>query len=350
MTTCYLSPIGNSPQTSTSGAPLSGGSITTYQAGTSTLVATYTDSSGVTPQANPITLNTYGLPNSPIWLTKGQSYKLIIKDSLGNTIRTIDTVTGINDPTALGISFGSDGTFDFRNRFRNGNFAINQRVVSGTVTLAAGAYGHDGWKAGSGGCTYTFIASGADTVITISAGSLLQIVDGENVEGGVYSLANRGTAQARIAVNGGSTSGGYAPATTTAPLQSASATAGQSVTVEFATGTLDRVQLEPGTVATSFERRPLAVEFSICQRRLQFIGFGIAQNVTSGNTYGGTVVFPMMSAIPTWTNVSQHTNTSFQSTPNLVDVWAANILDWTAIASASSFGRVSYYGRLSTES
>lgn len=97
----YLSPIGNSPQTSTSGAPLSGGLIYTYQAGTTTPTATYTDNTGGTPQANPIVLNTYGLPASPIWLQIAQATKFVIKDSLGNTIRTIDNVVGIDDPVPI---------------------------------------------------------------------------------------------------------------------------------------------------------------------------------------------------------------------------------------------------------
>lgn len=160
---------------------------------------------------------------------------------------------------------GTDGTLMFRNRLRNGNFTVNLRAVSGTVTLAAGAYGHDGWKAGASGCTYTFATSGNSTVITISAGSLLQIVEAGLIEGGTYALSNQGTAQARIAVNGAATSGAYASATTAAPLLSASATANQQVTVEFTTGTIDRALLEPGTLATAFERRPRAVELAINQ-------------------------------------------------------------------------------------
>jgi hypothetical protein len=152
-----------------------------------------------------------------------------------------------------------------RNRLINGNFAINQRGVSGTVTLAAGAYGHDRWKAGAGGCTYTFTSSGADTVITITAGSLQQIVEGANIEGGIYTLSHAGTAQARVAVNGGAPSGGYAAA----PLQTASATGGQTVTVEITTGTVSRVQLEAGSAATPFERRQFGQELALCQRYFQ---------------------------------------------------------------------------------
>jgi hypothetical protein len=156
-----------------------------------------------------------------------------------------------------------------RNRIINGNFAINQRAKSGTVTLAAGAYGHDRWKAGAAGCTYTFATSGIDAVITITAGSLMQVIEDKNVEGGVYCLSHAGTAQARIAINGAATSGSYANATLATPLLAASATANQSVTVEFATGTVSRAQLEPGTTDTPFERRPYGVEIGLCQQYYQ---------------------------------------------------------------------------------
>src|SRR4051812_49138624 len=96
----YFSPIGNSQQLSTTGAPLSAGTITTFQAGTSTPQATYTDNAGSSPSVS-LTLNTYGLPSSPVWLLGGQAYKFVIKDSLGNTIRTLDNVTGINDTTGV---------------------------------------------------------------------------------------------------------------------------------------------------------------------------------------------------------------------------------------------------------
>ncbi len=157
---------------------------------------------------------------------------------------------------------GDTGSIVFRNRLINGNFSINQLNLSGTVTLAAGAYGHDGWKAGASGCTYTFAASGIDTVITISAGSLLQIVEDRKIEGGVYTLSHAGTANARIAVSGAATSGAYAAT----PLASASAGAGQTVTVEFTTGTVSKVQLEQGTTASTFERRPYDFELRMCQR------------------------------------------------------------------------------------
>lgn len=100
MATTYLSPIGNEQQNDQNGAPLSGGFIYTYLAGTVTPVATYMDNSGAVGQANPIVLNSSGLPNNPIWLPAGQAVKLVIQNAAGVTQRTVDNVTGINDPAA----------------------------------------------------------------------------------------------------------------------------------------------------------------------------------------------------------------------------------------------------------
>jgi hypothetical protein len=137
----------------------------------------------------------------------------------------------------------------FRNRIINGNFAINQRVKSGTVTLTSGQYGHDRWKAGASGCEYTFATSGLDTTITITSGTLVQVIESAFVEGGVYSASWTGTAQARVYQ--GSPSGSYAAG----PLTTGSLTAATATSIEFGTGTLTRVQVEPGAVVTPFERR-----------------------------------------------------------------------------------------------
>ena len=149
----------------------------------------------------------------------------------------------------------------FRNRIINGAFGVNQRGVSGTVTLASGAIGHDRWKAGAAGCTYTFSTSGTDKLITISAGTLLQVIEDLHVpEGGVYRLGWSGNANARVYQ--GSPSGSYA----SGPLQTGTLTAATHTTVEFSTGSVTRVQFEPGTIATVFERRNFSQEVIFCQR------------------------------------------------------------------------------------
>lgn len=91
-----LSPIGNGFQFFTAtGAVLNGGLLFTYQAGTSTAQATYTDPTAGTPNSNPIVLNSDGRPPEEIWLTDGTGYKFLLKDSLGNLIATYDNLFGI---------------------------------------------------------------------------------------------------------------------------------------------------------------------------------------------------------------------------------------------------------------
>lgn len=177
------------------------------------------------------------------------------------------TVTGIN-----GTSVGG-----FRNRVINGNFAVNQRAVSGTVTLAAGVYGHDRWKAGSGGCTYTFATSNNVTTLTISAGTLQQVVEGLNLESGTYCMSWTGTATGKIGAGSLSASG-----------VTQAVTGGTDTTIEFSTGTLSRVQLEIGS-ATTFEQRPYGTEFALCQRYYQIAGSGMAGgavSTTQADLYG----------------------------------------------------------------
>jgi hypothetical protein len=149
-----------------------------------------------------------------------------------------------------------------KNRIIDGGFIINQRAYVSNTALSAGVYAHDRWKAGSGGCTYTFTQGslGVNTTITITAGTLVQVIEGCNLaEGGTYVLSWTGTAQGRL--NGG-TYGSSGTITVTGW------TAGTNLNVEFNTGTVGSVQLEKGSTATSFDYRPYGTELQLCQRYL----------------------------------------------------------------------------------
>lgn len=206
------------------------------------------------------------------------------------------------DPSTGLVSFpsgvGSGSLAGFRNRLRNASFAINQRGVSGAVTLAAGVYGHDGVKAGAAGCTYTFATSGLDTTLTITAGSLILPIEAALIEGGVYAVSNAGTAQARVWQGTGYTgSGAYA----SAPFTTASLAANTQTNVEFSTGSALRPQFEPGAYATSFERRGPAFETAFCQRYLFATTLaGVFGSVYSASAIVFGVQFPVqMAATPT---------------------------------------------------
>ena len=167
-----LSPIGNGVSfLGTTGLPLSGGKLYTYQAGSSTPLATYTTNSGIIANANPIILGTDGRTPSEIWLTYGYNYKFILQDSAGSTIATYDNLYGIlgtipaasstlptgmillwsgsigSIPSGYLLCDGTNSTPDLRDRFIIGagnTYSVNQTggsadaiVVSHTHTATS---------------------------------------------------------------------------------------------------------------------------------------------------------------------------------------------------------------------
>lgn len=72
------------------GAALFNGTVSTFAAGTNTPIATYTDSTGLALNTNPIVLNFRG--ECDIWLLPNVAYKFLVQDVLGNTIWTEDNV------------------------------------------------------------------------------------------------------------------------------------------------------------------------------------------------------------------------------------------------------------------
>ena len=90
MTATYLAPYLTQCWFDNNNNPLVNGTITTYAGGSTTPIATYTDSTGGVSNPNPITLNFRG--ECSIWLLPNVAYKFVVQDSLGNTITTIDNV------------------------------------------------------------------------------------------------------------------------------------------------------------------------------------------------------------------------------------------------------------------
>ena len=94
MSTVNLSPFGGVGWQffDNNGAPLAGGLIYTYAAGTTTPQATYTTSAGTIAHPNPIVLNSAGrVPGGQIWLLFA-TYKFILKTSADVLIATYDNI------------------------------------------------------------------------------------------------------------------------------------------------------------------------------------------------------------------------------------------------------------------
>ena len=199
------------------------------------------------------------------------------KIGANSDITSLSAIASINGGQLAGL----------RNRIINGNFGINQRGVSGSVVLAAGAYGHDRFKAGASGCSYTFATAANVTTLTISAGSLQQVIEGVNLESGTYALSWAGTAQGKIGA------GAYAASGITGSI-----TGGTNTTIEFGTGTLSKAQLELGAKATAFEQRPYGLELSLCQRYYQALNIPLAIGPLGSNVQFGGSWFTPMRATP----------------------------------------------------
>lgn len=142
MATVNLSPLFNGVTSFNAlGQILSGGLLYTYQAGSSTPLATYTTVNGTIANANPIVLGTDGkLPNE-LWLQYGYSYKFVLQDANNNLVATYDNISGIitqipsasptlpsgviliwsgstgSIPSGYVICDGTNGTPDLRNSF-----------------------------------------------------------------------------------------------------------------------------------------------------------------------------------------------------------------------------------------
>jgi hypothetical protein len=94
------------------GNPLSGGKIYTYQAGTTTPLASYTSSTGVTAHTNPIVLDAGGrVPSGgEIWVLAQTLYKFVLETSTGVLIATYDNVGSSFNATAIIANFTGNGS------------------------------------------------------------------------------------------------------------------------------------------------------------------------------------------------------------------------------------------------
>jgi hypothetical protein len=223
------------------------------------------------------------------------------------------------------------GNTGFKNVIINGGFIINQRGYTSGTALASGSYGHDRWKGGASGGTYTFTAgsTGVNTTLTITAGSIIQVIEGANLPvSGTYVLSWTGTAQGKIG------SGSFSSSGVTGTI-----TAGTNTNIEFNTGTCGNVQLELGSVASSFDYRSFGTELLLCQRYFQFFG-GSSQSMLSGGAMA-TNSTTVLAVIPLIQEMRTNPTLTFSSTASAFRVVLSNdnSIACTAVPTANVIGK-----------
>src|SRR5690349_3391514 len=181
-----LLPVANILQAlSDTGAVLAGGKLYTYVAGTTTAQDTYKQQGLSVLQANPIVLDSAGRLDDPVWAAAGTTFKLVFKTSADVQIGpTSDNVAGINDTSALGITYyggTSGGTANAQTlTFSNGPSAYAQ----GNEFL---------WKAGNTNTSAATLNVNGLGAKTLKKQDTRELVGGEIIASRWYTSVYDGT-------------------------------------------------------------------------------------------------------------------------------------------------------------
>lgn len=235
----------------------------------------------------------------------------------------------VNDMTEeLYAGIDSSSQLPGRNMLINCGAPINQRSFAGGA-IAAGVYGYDRWKGGPGGCNFSINATTG--VFTHTSGIIQQIVENPYIAWGrpLTISVEDPTSSVSVSVGGASgtiTAGSGRRSVTVTPSGSG------NMTVQLgATGaTYSRPQLERGSVASSFDARPIGQETQFCKRYFRAI------INTSGNPFanGSVRIATQFIAVMNFEEM-RATPTPTQSGP-LTAVIAGSAANASAISVAAS--------------
>lgn len=188
------------------GNPLSGGLVQTYVAGTTTPQATYTDSTGTVLNTNPVVLDSSG--TASIWLIQNAAYKFVIENSSAVVIETIDNVLApFTSATSLSPQkqiFIATGTFTIP----TGVIQTKVTVVGGGGAGGGGTAANSGGGGGAGSAAIKWLSGltpGLTLAVTVGGGGTG--VSGASGNPGALSSVASGT-QTIVTVTAGSGGGG----------------------------------------------------------------------------------------------------------------------------------------------
>lgn len=185
MTTASLAPQPNFRSLNLSATgPNAGGKLFTYISGTTTPQVTYTSSTAMVPNANPVIFDANGFAN--VWLDASLTYTFLETDSTGTPIRTQDGISNSAGTTGAPGTFAcaqATGTVDAITASYSPVLTLADKTMcafisSGKNTLSNPTFGPDGLTA------HTITKLGGQVLIAGDIGSALTLHILE------YNLAN----------------------------------------------------------------------------------------------------------------------------------------------------------------
>jgi hypothetical protein len=176
----YLSPLPKQRFEDSNGNACTGCKLFTYQAGSTTKQSTFTDSTGGTPNANPIVLDTRGEAN--VWLPATQAFKYTLAPSTdtdppSNPIWTVDQIqaSAPYNPAAVAITGGTLSGVAITGSTWAGGTISNATIATPTITGGT-------WTGGTiSGASVAFTDTGYSanhTVATSDCGKVLSLGGG----------------------------------------------------------------------------------------------------------------------------------------------------------------------------
>jgi hypothetical protein len=286
-------------------------------------------------------------------------------------------ISTIGTASISGLGYG------FKNRIINGAMQISQRATSGTSgstvpTTTATYPALDRWYAyatgatvtvsqgtGTGANKNTLSVAGAASVTAVGVGQRIEQLNSYDLAGSTATLsvyisnsllttvtwtasyatsADTWSAKTQIATGTFTVSATRTQYTTNITIPAAATT---GIEILFTVGAqisgtwvIDSVQLEAGTVATSFDYRPYGTEFSLCQRYFQQyqasngrLGWlmgngGFVGTATIFNAIIPLQVMMRTTPSPTYSGLTFYQNGQ-GALPNFTNVYSINYSPWS---------------------
>lgn len=159
---------------------LGGGTLEFREAGTSTKKAIYTTVEATTEQSNPVTLDAAGRTVGDVWLTEDGYYDVLVKDSTGATIRTLQNV---------GVPAGSasETVANARNRVINPSMVV-QNGSSGSVTTTLTEFTVGDWLLNATNSSAGTV-DGSESNLVGDSGYVVQVTGLTTSAGGTVTAA-----------------------------------------------------------------------------------------------------------------------------------------------------------------